>query len=403
MVILESRNFINDRIKKKTSWIKMAISYNLKDTNLFKPLKVGDVTLKHRVALAPLTRCRNDDEFVPLDWTITNYDQRSKREGTLIITEAILVSLKSSGQYQPPGIFNEKQYPQWKRVIDVVHKNKSFIFLQIWALGGKADPAKLASKGMKFLAPSDDVYIHNDQKKLAQQSNNPAHGLTHDEVKEYIQDFVTAAKKSIELGADGVEIHGANGYLPFQFLYTSLNKRTDEYGGSIENRARFILELVDTIGETIGYSKVALRLSPYYSDFDNKLYEPSTIAVYSYLISELETRRLHGKEIAYLHIVEPRDETAGEVGEIVSDNEWILQIYRGVIVRASGYGNDHERTREHVQSYDKTVIAYGRHFIANPDLPNRLENDWPFNPYRRETFYVGGAEGYIDYPEYKNE
>lgn len=378
----------------------MVNSYGLKDSNLFKPLKVGDITLSTRIALAPLTRGRNDDEFVPSDLTTIYYDQRSKRSGTLIITEAILISLISSGQYQPPGIFTSKQFTQWSKIIEAVHKNKSFIFLQLWALGGMADAGRLKAKGLKFLAPSDDVYINEEQEQQAKEAENPSHGLTIPEIKSYINDYVVAAKKSIELGADGIELHGANGYLMFQFLYTSLNKRTDQYGGSIENRARFVLEVIDAVGEAIGYSKVGYRLSPYWrfeswvSGGKTEFFEPSTIAVYSYILSELEERRRQGKELAYIHIVEPR------VTDISENNEWIFQIYKGVIIRASGYAENPEKAKADADSYDKTVLAYGRHFISNPDLINRLENDWPLNDYDRNTFYTPGPEGFIDYPEF---
>lgn len=378
----------------------MVNSYGLKDSNLFKPLKVGDITLSSRIALAPLTRGRNDDEFVPSDLTSVYYDQRSKRPGTLIITEAILVSLISSGQYQPPGIFTPKQFEKWSQIIESVHKNKSFIFLQLWALGGMADAGKLKAKGLKFLGPSDDVYISDEHKQQAKEAENPAHGLTIPEIKDYINDFAIAAKKSIELGADGIELHGANGYLPFQFLYTSLNKRTDQYGGSVENRARFVLELIDAVGEAIGYSKVGYRFSPYWSyeswvtGDKTDFFEPSTIAVYSYILSELEERRRQGKELAFVHVVEPR------ITDNFENNEWVFRIYKGVVIRASGYGENPEKARTDADSYDKTVIAYGRHFISNPDLINRLENDWPLNKYDRDTFYFGGSKGFTDYPEF---
>lgn len=375
----------------------MVQSYNLRDTNLFRPLKVGDVTLLNRVALAPMTRNRSDEDFVPNELASIYYSQRSKRPGTLVISEGTIISFEPAGMFVPPGVFTPKQLKAWEGVLKAVHANGSFMFIQICALGGLADPAKLASKGLKFAAPSDDVYIDAQQEQFAKESGNLAHGVTTAEIKGLVNDFVTSAKNLVEIGADGVEIHGANGFLLFEFLYNSLNRRTDEYGGSIENRARLILEVIDKVGEAIGYSKVSLRLSPYYIHGDRDFFEPSTIAVYSYLVSELESRRLQGKEIAYLHIIEPRTQDNFE------DNNWILQIYKGVIIRAGNYTDDHEKAARDVDSYDKTVIAYGRIFISNPDLANRLENDLPLHKYDRDTFFTPGPTGYIDYPDYKTE
>ncbi|CCH41485.1 NADPH dehydrogenase 2 [Wickerhamomyces ciferrii] len=380
----------------------MVTAYNLKESNLFKPIKVGDVTLKNRVALAPLTRGRNSDDHIPFDYVKDYYDQRSRREGTLIISEAVLVSFKSSGQYQPPGIYNEKQAQKWKGVIEAIHKNKSFFFLQIWALGLYADPALTKSLGLKYLAPSSNVYIKKEDEEAAIAAGNPSYGLTTQEVEEYIQDFVNAAKKSIELGADGVELHAANGYLPFQFLYDNLNKRTDRYGGSIEKKANFILDIVDGVGKAVGYSKIGVRLSPFFRTLEDvDFFEDQTIATYSYLIGELESRRKQGKKIAFIHLVEPRADLVTKNLHIT--NDFVYQIFKGVIVRADGYTSDFDKLRKHVQADERTVIAFGRHFISNPDLADRLENDWPLTPYDRSSFYVGGEKGYLDYPFYEQK
>nr|4RNX_A Chain A, NADPH dehydrogenase 1 [Saccharomyces pastorianus]4RNX_B Chain B, NADPH dehydrogenase 1 [Saccharomyces pastorianus] len=236
-------------------------------------------------------------------------------------------------------------------------------------------------------------------------ANNPQHSLTKDEIKQYIKEYVQAAKNSIAAGADGVEIHSANGYLLNQFLDPHSNTRTDEYGGSIENRARFTLEVVDALVEAIGHEKVGLRLSPYgvFNSMSGGA-ETGIVAQYAYVAGELEKRAKAGKRLAFVHLVEPRVTnpflTEGEGEYEGGSNDFVYSIWKGPVIRAGNFALHPEVVREEVKD-KRTLIGYGRFFISNPDLVDRLEKGLPLNKYDRDTFYQMSAHGYIDYPTYE--
>ena len=248
--------------------------------------------------------------------------------------------------------------------------------------------------------------MDEDSKKRALTSGNKQHGITKDEIKQYIKEYVQAAKNSIAAGADGVEIHSANGYLLNQFLDPISNKRTDEYGGSIENRARFTLEVVDAVVDAIGADKVGIRLSPY-GTFGSVSggSEPTLLAQYAYVIGELERRAPEGKRLAFVHLVEPRvtnprlDEGEGVYKD--GTNDVVYSIWKGPIIRAGNYALHPEAAARDVSVDERTLIAYGRFFIANPDLVDRLEKGLPLNEYNRELFYAMTDKGYTDYPTYE--
>ncbi|QLL32353.1 hypothetical protein HG536_0C05220 [Torulaspora globosa] len=377
----------------------------LGDTNLFKPIKIGNNELKHRVVMPPLTRMRaHHPGHVPNDWAIEYYDQRSKRPGTFIITEGTFPSAQSGGYDNAPGIWSEKQLEQWKKIFAKIHENKSFVWVQLWVLGRQAFPDTLARDGLPYVSASDEVYMDETQREKAVKSNNPQHGLTKDEIKQYIKEYVQSAKNSIEAGADGVEIHSANGYLLNQFLDPISNKRTDEYGGSIENRARFTLEVVDAVTEAIGCDKVGIRFSPY-GTFGTMSggQEPLIVAQYAYVLGELEKRAKAGNRLAFVHLVEPRvtnpfyAEGQGEYNE--GTNDFAYSIWKGPIIRAGNLALHPEDVKKMVAD-DRTLIGYGRFFISNPDIVDRVEKGLPLTKYVRETFYAMTKEGYTDYPTY---
>ncbi|QLQ80014.1 hypothetical protein HG537_0D00140 [Torulaspora globosa] len=387
------------------SFVKDFKPIALGDTNLFKPIKIGNNELKHRIVMPPLTRLRaHHPGNVPNDWAIEYYDQRSKRPGTLIITEATFASAQSGGYDNAPGIWSEEQVKQWKKIFAKIHENKSFVWVQLWALGRQAFPDSLARDGLRYDSASDEVYMDDAQREKAVKSNNPQHGLTKDEIKQYIKDYVQSAKNAIEAGADGVEIHSANGYLLNQFLDPISNKRTDEYGGSIENRARFTLEVVDAVTEAVGCDRVAIRFSPYgtYGTMSGGE-EPLIVAQYAYVLGELEKRAKAGKRLSYVHLMEPRvanlhvAEGEGEYKD--GTNDFVYSIWKGPIIRAGNLALHPEDTKEMVAD-DRTLIAYGRFFIANPDIVDRIEKGLPLNKYNRDTFYIMSKEGYTDYPTY---
>lgn len=376
----------------------------LKGTSLFKPIKLGRMELQHRVVLAPLTRLRNED-FIPTPRMVEYYRQRSTRPGTFIVTEATLISPRASGAVFVPGIWTKEQIQGWSKVHEAIHANKSYVFQQIWALGRQAFPKVLKSQGLPYQGPSDGVYMDEANKKAAAEAGNPLRAVTKAEIQEYVKDFAQAAKNSIEAGADGVEIHGASGYILNQFLDPVANVRTDEYGGTIENRGRFMLELVDALIDAVGAERVGLRISPFgvYGSMlgvDDPLY----LAQYAYVLGELERRAKESKRIAYVHTVEPRamDLNTPE-GEVVLENvsnDFIYSVWKGVVIRCGDYALNPDLAAKHVEM-GRTMIAYGRMYISNPDLPDRLYHGQPLTEYDRGTFYAHGIEGYTDYPSYE--
>ncbi|KAI8383163.1 OYE2 [Nakaseomyces glabratus] len=378
-----------------------------KDTNMFKPMKVGNTTILHRAALPPLTRMRaHHPGHIPnREWAVEYYKQRSQRPGTMLVTEGVFPSAQSGGYDNAPGIWSEEQMVEWRKIFNAVHDNKSFAWVQLWVLGRQGFPDSLARDGLRYDSASDGIYMSAEQEEIAKKSNNPQHGITKDEIKQYIKDYVQGAKNAIAAGADGIEIHSANSYLLNQFIDPKSNKRTDEYGGSIENRARFTLEVVDAIVDAIGPERTAIRLSPYgtYGDMSGGA-EPLIVAQYAYIIGELERRAKEGKRLAYLHLVEPRvlDPFAPEGEDVYNEGttDFAYSIWKGPIMRAGNYAIHPEVAME-VLKDDRTIVGYGRYFIANPDLVDRLEKGLPLNKYDRSTFYAMSAEGYIDYPTYE--
>jgi len=323
------------------------------------------------------------------------YSQRSSVPGTFIFTEATLIHDKAGGYYNVPGIWTEEQIESWKQVTNAVHENKSFIFSQLWALGRAAKPSILQEKGLPYVAPSATQEPNTDGILPRE--------LTVEEIKEYIQLYAQAAKNAVfSAGFDGVEVHGANGYLVDQFLQDMTNLRTDEYGGSIENRSRFALEVVDAVVEAVGAKRVGIRLSPWSRFKGMGMKDP--IPQYGHFVSELKKKH---PDLAYIHLIEsrvdgPSDRTT--TSEPVETNQFLRDIWSPLpIISAGGY------TREKaIAAADATtgvLIAFGRLFISNPDLPIKLKHDIPLNKYDRTTFYTPGDSkdadpsiGYIDYP-----
>lgn len=351
---------------------------------LFQPINVGSTQLKHRLVMAPLTRFRSP-KHVPTELVAEYYEQRASVEGTLLITEATFISPEAGGYDNVPGIWNEEQVAAWKKVTDRVHAKGSKIYMQLWALGRAASPDFLEKQGLPYVSASD----------VAMKDKKAPRPLTKDEIKEYVQMYVKAAKNAVTAGFDGIEIHDANGYLLDQFLHASTNKRTDEYGGSIENRARFPLEVVDALVDAIGADKVGIRLSPW-GEFGEMDPDVSAIPQFSYFVCELERRRLAGKALAYIHVVEPRvvgNTDADEIPEGYS-NQFIIDIWKGPVVRAGGLASI---AVEIAEENDRTLVGVGRYFISNPDLPFRIAKDIKLTPYDRDTFYTNDKVGYTTY------
>ncbi|KAA8916705.1 hypothetical protein TRICI_001163 [Trichomonascus ciferrii] len=316
-----------------------------------------------------MTRFRADDDHSPNALMKEYYEQRASTPGTLIITEATLPSARSGLLHNIPGIWNEKHIEGWRKVSDAVHAQGSSIYMQMWELGKHGSKKMLNEAGYDYLAPSEvkpvDPNIHTKEHEIPR-------AMTKAEIKQAVDDFVQGAKNAVAAGMDGVELHGAHGYLINQFLDPFSNVRTDEYGGSIENRSRFLFEVVDGVIDAIGADRTALRLSPWLNAvFAN--YDLSPIPTFSYIITELERRAQQGKRLAYLHVVEPRVVGTMDAATTVGSNEWIQHIWTGALIRAGGYHK--QLAEEHAYKDDRTLIAFGRRYIPNPDLPAKLQKD----------------------------
>ncbi|KAJ7871888.1 hypothetical protein B0H14DRAFT_3860580 [Mycena olivaceomarginata] len=360
-------------------------------SKLFEPVKLGNLTLQHRIVMAPMTRYKADDSHVPFLPLVSDYyAERASTPGTLLITEATFIAARAGGYAHIPGIWSADQIAAWKTVTAAVHAKGSFIFLQLWALGRTADAAQLKSEDPSF------PYVSASDIPLSGMSGPPPRPLTVPEIKEYVQLYVQAAKNAMEAGFDGVEVHSANGYFLDQFLQDVSNKRTDEYGGSIENRARFTLEVIDAVVTAIGAEKTGTRVTPWSPFQDMGMADP--LPTFSYLISQLVERH---PRLAYIHLVEPRiignatrDDDA--IGAHESNDALRALWAPRPIIRAGGFSR--ASAIEAAESGD--LIAFGRRYISNPDLPARLAQNAPLAGYDRSTFYLIGENtprGYTDH------
>ncbi|KAI9739299.1 MAG: hypothetical protein M1834_007512 [Cirrosporium novae-zelandiae] len=359
----------------------------MSNSKLFTPLSVGPYKLSHRIAMAPLTRFRATSEHVPTPLVAEYYSQRAAVAGTLLVTEATFVSPRAAGFANIPGIWTPEQIEGWKLITSAVHKKGSYIFMQIWALGRAANPATLKQEFNLPVISSSSVPMEGGAVPRA---------LTIPEIQSFIADFAQAAKNAIAAGFDGVEIHGANGYLIDQFIQSVANKRTDSYGGSIENRSRFAFEVTKAVVDAIGPERVGLRLSPFSTFQSMKMPADEIEPQFLHLIRSL--RPLH---LAYLHLVESRVAGIADV-EATEKIDPFIDAWGNTspILLAGGFKPDSARKAVDEDYKDKNVVVvFGRFFIANPDLVFRLREGLALTQYNRETFYkVESPEGYTDYP-----
>ena len=360
---------------------------------LFSPVTVGTQTLSHRVVMAPLTRMRatppgNHANAMNAEY----YGQRASRGG-LIIGEAAQITQDGQGAPCTPGLYTEEQIAGWKLSVDAVHARGGVIFAQLWHMGRLSHPSYQPG-GALPVAPS--AVAASGQVTTATRERVPypvPRALNGAEIETLIGRYAQAARNARAAGFDGIEIHAANGYLLEQFLQTRSNQRTDQWGGSIGNRCRLVLEVTRAISEAIGPERVGIRLSPWGIANDSGEAEP--MPLYSHLVRELD-----GLGLAYLHLIEPRASGAGqrEVDHqnVPSAAREFRPLWRGPLIAAGNFRGDSAEAM--LAAGDADLIAFGRFFIANPDLPERLRQNAPLNPYNRATFYLGGAEGYLDYP-----
>jgi N-ethylmaleimide reductase len=363
--------------------------------SLFSPLKLGPYQLKHRLVLAPLTRMRAEKpSLAPRPLNAEYYAQRAT-PGGLLIAEASPVMATGFGSPGVPGIYTEQQVAGWRKVVDAVQAKGGVIFLQLWHVG-RVSHSSFQPGGVLPVAPSA-VAIPPDLKTGTADGKaviyETPRALETSEIPAVVDAYRQAAKNALQAGFDGVEIHGANGYLIEQFLQSHTNLRTDQYGGSIENRTRFLMEVAQAVVEVWGADRVGVRLSPY--GIANGSGEPDPMPLYSHVVQSLNPLGL-----AYLHFIEPRSSGAGraEVNHQNVPSAMVLfrPIWKGVLVTAGGFTG--ETANGAIEAGHADAIAFGRIFISNPDLPRRLQRGLPLTPYDRKTFYGGDVTGYTDYP-----
>lgn len=352
---------------------------------LFTEYKLGDLTLKNRVIMAPMTRCRAIGG-VPNELMAKYYGLRA--DAGLLITEGTAPSANGSGYARIPGIFSEAQVEGWKPVTRAVHDAGGAIFAQLMHVGRVGHPDNLPEGG-ELLAPSaiaaaGEMYVDG---KGPQPQPEPR-AMTTEEVRAAVAEFTRAAENAVKAGFDGVELHGANGYLIDQFLNPGTNQRTDEFGGSVDNRARFAVEVARSVAEAIGAGRVGIRLSPNGAFNDVALYDGWEDA-FTYFAGQLGNLGL-----AYLHIVDHSSMGAPEVGDAVKAR--MKKAFGGTIVLSGGY--DAERAETALATGQGELIAFGRPYLANPDLVARLRSGADLNEPNFETFYTPGEKGYLDYP-----
>lgn len=368
---------------------------------LFDPFQLGPHRLKNRIVMAPLTRSRSRQPGnVPTGLNAYYYAQRAG--AGFIISEATQVSQQGQGYAWTPGIHTPEQGRGWRLVTEAVHAAGGLIFLQLWHVGRVSHPA-LQPGGQLPVAPSaipleGMAFITDEAGRPAFVPFVTPRALESDEIPGIVRQYEEGARNALAAGFDGVEIHAANGYLLDQFLNSSTNHRGDEYGGSVENRARLLREVVGAVCAVWGSERVGVRLSP--KGTFNDMGDDNPEALFAHL-----AERLNDFQLAYLHVVQP--EIAGNAAAAWLDPDrrsittMIREIYRGTLIACGGY--DYRKATRALEIEGIDLIAFGRLFLANPDLPDRLRQAAPLNRPDEATYYGGGAKGYIDYPTLRQQ
>lgn len=358
---------------------------------LFSPGKAGAIEASNRMVMAPLTRNRADDTTGEVgDMHVEYYRQRAG--AGIIISEATQISPEGKGYIQTPGIHTPGQAAAWRRVTDAVHEAGGKIVLQLWHVG-RISHTSLQPNGQQPVAPSATNAGVKTFTANGFESTSDPRALDLVEIPRLIADYTNAAKLAKEAGFDGVEVHGANGYLLDQFLKTGSNYRTDGYGGPVENRAKLLLEVMDAVTKVWGADRVGLRLSPFSPA--NGISDDHPQETFEYVIKELNRFGL-----AFLHMVEGATGGSRELAEGHSIDK-LRALFDGPYMANNGY--DRDMALKAVQEGRADFIAIGRPFIANPDLVERYQHDLPIAQGDQATYYGGGAEGYTDYPEYTKD
>ncbi len=354
-------------------------------SDLLRPFHLGPLSLPNRVVMAPLTRCRAGEGNVPTELNARYYEQRAS--AGFIVSEASQVSQQGTGYLRTPGIYTDAQVEGWRLVTDAVHKAGGRIFLQLWHVGRAShvsfQPGRQAPVAPSAL-PIRTGHAHTPE---GTQPYSTPRALEASEIPGIVAQFAEGARRAKAAGFDGVELHAANGYLIDQFLRDGVNRRTDRYGGSPENRARFLLEIVEAVTGVYGADRVGVRLSPR-SDH-NDMSDSNPKELFGHVAAELSARK-----IVYLHVVEALEGQPLDAPERVTP--LLRERFRGALVVNGGYSLD--TAEQALRTGAADLVSFGAPFLANPDLPERLSRRAPLNAPDVSTFYSEGPRGYIDYP-----
>ncbi len=361
-----------------------------KDSPLLSSFKFNDtLQIRNRVVMAPLTRARSGEDRIPNELMAKYYHQRAS--AGLIIAEATVVSKIGIGWDETPGIYNDEQIKGWKKVVEAVHNENGLIFLQLWHCG-RASHSSFHENNELPVAPSaiklNGDYIHTPNGKENYETPRP---LTIGEIKQTVEDYKQATRRAKQAGFDGIEIHSANGYLLDQFLQSRTNQRTDEYGGSIENRYRILDEVLKAVTKEISSERIGVRLAP--NGIFNDMGSPDYRETFNYV-----ARQLNQFNLAYLHVTDGVAFGYHEHGDPMTLEDF-RQVFDGPLIGNGSYTQ--ETAEQAIASGKADLIAFGRAYISNPDLVERFMNDWPLAPEAdMELWYSPREDGYIDFPSY---
>jgi N-ethylmaleimide reductase len=368
---------------------------------LFQPIKVGHYNLRNRIVMAPLTRSRSRQPGnIPSPLNAAYYVQRAS--AGLIISEATQVSMQGQGYAWTPGIHSREQVEGWRLVTAAVHAAGGLMFAQLWHVGRISHPTLqpdcMLPVAPSAIKPAGEAFIENENGEGELVPFETPRALQLEEMPYLVDQYVRAAKNALAAGFDGIEVHAANGYLIDQFIKSGTNRRTDEYGGPVENRARLLFEVLDAVTPILEADRVGVRLLPYGMVNDAKDDNPE--ATFGYI-----AEKLNDYSLAYLHMINP---VASALENKVEPEPAALRMvelmrnkYRGKLIMAGGF--DHDTAEQWLEQGKADLIAFGRKFIANPDLPERFRTRAPLNADDRPTYYGGGSKGYTDYPTLAQE
>lgn len=355
---------------------------------IFKTYNLNGLPLSNRMVMAPMTRSRAANEGnVPTDLQSDYYSQRAT--AGLIVTEGIFISEEAIGVINVPGIYTPAQVEGWKLTTDAVHQKGGKIFAQLWHTGAYSHPD--LHGGKKPLAPSDvnpELQVFTPDGFKPSEAPQP---MTIEDIKRTVSDFKQAAINAFEAGFDGVELHGANGYLLQQFFSKNSNNRTDEYGGSIENRTRILFDILDELKQVVDTKRIGVRMNPSLNGIMGILVDDETIAVYDYIVN-----RLNAYDLAYIHLVEPFTDVSGIPDAVQEVAKHFRKTYNGAIIINRAFTK--ETANQVLNAGDADLVSFGVPFLANPDLVERFRTDAPLNTPDQNTFYTAGKKGYTDYP-----